>query len=422
MPNRIPEAETALIGCIIDRPDVWDRLTSRVDDFTDSRCRNVYQAMADVVNSGQPLEYGTVAMALSEKGQESLIADIIDWRENLGSSANWKVYDRTIRELGAKRDIMTLAINLQAMSRNGAATQDIIDIARLKIEEIEHGFIPERRNISGDIKDWVQQSEGVFYVSDIDQELCLKTKQDKLIRRVTIHRMIGKEIQRVNNRQGAYRKIQDELELIDIMSQDAGTDLGLRWPFEIERLCYFYESSVGVVAGAKDSGKTGFLLKFTALNAEKYSGRIFYFNSEMGGPELVNRLDASGINRKWWNYHVKFPGGFTFDNIADKVQRDCINVIDFLEEPEKTWLLGSKIAEIRENVGRGAAIIGLQKDKGKDVARGGEATKQKARIYLLLESGEAELVVAKLWKPGISNPKGTKWNYKLTDGFNFHIY
>jgi len=83
--------------------------------------------------------------------------------------------------------------------------------------------------------------------------------------------------------------------------------------------------------------------------------------------------------------------------------------------------LGAQISRIRQRLKGGIAIIGLQKDKGKEIPRGGESTWHKARIVLNMDNGEAKLIVAKLWRISGKNPKGMIWRYKLVNGCKFII-
>jgi len=108
------------------------------------------------------------------------------------------------------------------------------------------------------------------------------------------------------------------------------------------------------------------------------------------------------------------------DNYGDVIGKDCINIIDYLELLDNFYLIGKKISEIWEKLDKGVAIIFLQKDKGKDIARGGHTSLDRARAYFVIDPDfpgqKIRIEAMKNWKDPMVNPKGYTRNYKLAKG------
>jgi hypothetical protein len=277
---------------------------------------------------------------------------------------------------------------------------------------------PAERNLAQEIKEYLECVAGRFSTVDLDRELGITSKVEKTNRRKVLHRLAQDGIiHRDPNNNGFYFKPSDDHEIIDPWQSDELPEYRLIWPrpLNIHDYCYLYSQSLAVVAGAKDAGKTALMLNIAASNPGL---RVSYFNSEMAVGELQLRLSKFDLGRESWR-HVEWIGNYNSQNVEDIIRPDNLNIIDYLEEPAETWKLGIQISRIRQKLRNGVAIIGLQKDRGKDMARGGESTMQKSRIYLTLDNGEAKLVVGKLWRTPGRNPKNMTWRYKLVDGCKF---
>ena len=274
---------------------------------------------------------------------------------------------------------------------------------------------PRERGLAAAIKEWIESVEGQFSIGDLDRELKISQAEFGNRRKVLFKLSEAGIIARIPNRPGIYTKVDATCDDLNPFSTDTQKEFNLVWPFSIHNLCYLYPKSIAIVAGAKDSGKTAFLLNLALANSQH---RVVFFNSEMSEPELRDRLEKFGYPPDAWT-HVRWKGNFSPEALENIVVPDALNIIDYLEEPEEIWRLGNQISRIWRKLTTGVAIIGLQKNPGADVARGGYATMQKARIYLNLDGGTAELKSGKLWRTPGKNPKGMKWQYKLVQGCKF---
>ena len=165
------------------------------------------------------------------------------------------------------------------------------------------------------------------------------------------------------------------------------------------------EGDLILVGGEKNSGKTTMSLNFTAENIEQspiLMGNEFTVlvgdekqeAKNEPSPRFLNRLDTM---KKWVNwYNGNGQDKFTLlpvrEDFAEHIIPNRINIIDWINiETGEHYLIGTILEGIKKKLGRGIAIVILQKAHGKEAARGGQFTKDFADLEMLIDShGETE--------------------------------
>mgnify|MGYP001601906172 CR=1 FL=1 len=291
-----------------------------------------------------------------------------------------------------------------------------VEQAYAEVELLFHSS--RQRSISQELSDWLLVTSGYFSVTSCYKELQAVTKQDKSAIRTALHRLVeAKYLVRHSTRDGLYRRAETSSQDIDWKNADPTKTLPLAFPFGLEKFMDCLRQDIYVVAGVKSSGKTSFAHNFIKMNQNNpdLPQPIFLFSSEGSAQTLHKRLrahDDMGIDD--WTFRPKRK---TTD-FADAIVKDHINIIDYLEPPGGEYkLMVEEIRRIYENLGDGIALICLQKDYTRDIARGGYGTIEKASLYLVLDrladGGEVATVKeCKNWK-GKSNPYGLKIYYKV---------
>ena len=99
---------------------------------------------------------------------------------------------------------------------------------------------------------------------------------------------------------------------------------------------------------------------------------------------------------------------------------ETVWIVDYLEIAEDFSKIALPIAGIHEKLGKGIAFIGIQKADGKEIGRGADFSREKARLYLSLDwdderkSNRIKIIDAKAWRS--RNPRGLVRHYKLIKG------
>jgi hypothetical protein len=272
------------------------------------------------------------------------------------------------------------------------------------------------RMLSHEVREFVESTEGHFLSTEVHKSLDVSTKQEKknvseVLRRLCVEGVLEK----YGNKNGCFRRVDDVAEKIDYLKADV-EPFKIRLPLDIHKLVNLYNGNIITIAGAPNCGKTAFLLNVVEMNMAKHD--IYYFSSEMGAGEL--RLRLSKFNRDLNTWKCDFRD--RSDNFADVIKPGAINIIDFLEIHDEFWKVGGMIKAIHDKLGtKGLAIIAIQKNKDKDLGRGGYLALEKPRLYLTLNPGEAKIEKAKNYADPLNNPNGLVLDFKLHQGCEFSV-
>jgi len=275
------------------------------------------------------------------------------------------------------------------------------------------------RPLAQEIRQWVEEVEGIFTSNQVDSELRIRTKTDKGNRRQILNRMKEEGIIEQHQVAGKYRKITRELATIDFRNAEATTRYAqLRFPLGEEQLFLAMEKNVIIVAGTPDAGKTAWLMEFVRLNQDLFD--CHYFSSEMGALEFKSRLENfPTIKLDEW----KFKAYEKESDFHDSIRPNSVNVIDFLEMHDNFYLVGQKIKQIWDKLDKGLCVIALQKNPGNDNPLGGTRAKEKARLVINLDHmkggmTKATITKGKNWRTP-ENPRGMYKEFWITGGCQF---
>lgn len=288
-----------------------------------------------------------------------------------------------------------------------------------KVESAFKRISSQERNLTADIREFVLTTSGNFLTTDVYQMTTLTTREDKKKANVILGRLVDEGIiERSGNKNGCFRRVENDVEAVDFLN--APTDeFPLKLPMGIDTFTMLYPGSIVVVAGSKSAAKTALLLNITKNNMHTHE--IVYLNSEMGDTEFRKRLELFGDPLESWRFKAYHRASGFSDLITPEKK---IFIIDFLEVTTDFWKVAQYIQEIHKKLKDGIAIIALQKSQNKETGRGGDFSKEKARLYLSLDylpeekANVVKIVDAKAWRTH-RNPRGLCRRYKLSNGAVF---
>ena len=266
------------------------------------------------------------------------------------------------------------------------------------------------------IKAWIKASPGEFSVKDLDYDLGITEPEHRLSRTQILEKFVSEKLlSREGKRRGVYRPYKKDLEIMDYTrSQDSFLPIWL--PMKMHKMVGTLPGNIIVLAGEQNAGKTAVMLNIIKNNMHKFN--VHYFNSEMGGGELKLRLqkfDDVGINN--WKFNA-YSRDRDFADVIFKGE-NSLNIIDFLEVHDDFYLVGEKIKQIHAALDGAVAIIAIQKNKGADMAVGGNRTMEKARLVVNIEPGRFKITKAKNFVDPKYNPNGQQCDWKLVNGCKF---
>lgn len=268
-------------------------------------------------------------------------------------------------------------------------------------------------------KEFVEQSVGMFALDDVYRQYRIFDRENKQRISRVLSRMVDDEIiKRESNRNGVFRRIDRDCEMVD-WENATGETIEFACALGSDRYTKLHKKSIVCIGGSKDAGKTTYALSCALMNIKNFE-HIRYVTSEMGPDELRDRLIRFDCPLSQWKKiefierHRDFP---------DVVLPDGLTIIDFLDVVEDFYMVIKYMAQIYEALDTGVCVVCLQKDPGKDFSRGGPGSEDKARLAIHLKQdypgNEAKINVGKIWAQPEINPKGFTRRYKLVNGSKF---
>lgn len=221
-----------------------------------------------------------------------------------------------------------------------------------------------------------------FTNRDIYESIELKTPENKAAARQHLKRL--KDAQKIvtTGINGRWKKLNLEIEVMDL--KNANQEERKIWlPCELHRLVRLYEKNIVVIAGAPDGGKTAWAMQIAYKNIGKFE-RIIYCNSESGAQEFAKRVHEAYDIDRWEGGIQTLDREDDFDQIVG-TNPDGLTVVDYLEIPDKYYLVDGLLSKMHHALGRGICVVCLQKNRGVALGDGGSKSLRKPRLYITLE-------------------------------------
>jgi hypothetical protein len=295
------------------------------------------------------------------------------------------------------------------------------------VNECQHVNAPKKNSFQGnlavEIQEWVEESRGSFTVAEIDREFGLTSRKDKQRRSTILRRLKDKDIIiKDRRRAGVWHIVNAQIDFIDLEAVDEAP-FKLSLPLGLSQIVTIPPKGIVCLAGSPNSGKTCLALNILRANMGEHS--LLYLMSEMGSSEYKQRIQAFGDELTVWNRDIKAASlSSGFDGAIKHHNPHGITVVDFLEEIDgEYYRIASDIRAIYDALGDGVAVVMLQKNTNALYGRGGQATSEKARLYLTLDTllhrpgftiSSLRIGKAKAY-PG-ANPNGRERHFKIIRG------
>lgn len=293
----------------------------------------------------------------------------------------------------------------------------------LKIKSAWDRANRRERNIAQEVRSWVEMMSetsqtGNINFTEFHKDNNVSQKRDLQAARMAFKRLCDEEvplIERSGERAGQYRIInRDDNE--QKWWLDEGKPLSLVMPLHIENYAKIFPGNIILLEGQKSQGKSTFALEFSRLNRDLYPNKkISYQNVEMSDSEIKDRFrhyrDRGIVEMEEWPKFLKITKRTS--DWADKIEPDGINIIDYLIEYDKPYILPGFIFNIHKKLKTGIALCIVQRDPFKPYPSGGRGTRDIPRLIISLINHRLLLEdVKSFWESDFGNPSKLSIRYK----------
>jgi putative DNA primase/helicase len=248
-----------------------------------------------------------------------------------------------------------------------------------------------RTQVYKKVKEWATSSSGKFSTVDVDRELGIIQVDDKRTRDEALKELLmAGTLEQDDVLRGTYRTRDCNVNILDINAY-IEDDLVEFWlPFELFCSVRLSPKNIVMIAGENNAGKTTFAIEMLKENLEMYSNsdkKFFYITSEMGAAELKSTLTRFGTLKDFERCTFIDRQFEPYDLIKNnKDMQDGFVFIDFLETRSGDYSKTvAEVQKIYDALGDGIAVVLVQKQPGKEHAKGGSGMLEKPRFALNLE-------------------------------------
>lgn len=422
-PPHNADVEFSVLGSILFEPQLMAKaLDILPEDFYFPAHKEAWKAFQDLHDLGEGIDIITATGRANGNSQAMTVA-LNKAVAVTPTSANFFMYKKLLKEYSLKRNIFNIIYSFIG-GIDGATPEDCYAFVGKLSKSITEK--PKTVNIAAEVRSYIELSDSYISVTGCYNQLsellsatgATSSYKDwrKTVRAEFIRLKKEGKI-RPDKKEGHYRRVDDVCP--DMVLKPSKDTHPVILPFRLRDYVKIFPKNIIVVGGVKSSGKTAFLLNTAFDNRDNPEG-VFYYNSEMGEDELVERLENFETPMsEWGKIHFKSR----VSNFADVVKSNpnAIHIIDFLELYDEFYRIGEFIREIFDVLGKGVAIIAIQKNPHNDLPLGGARAIEKARLVLAFDYGCIKIVDAKNFARKGVNPRGWTLEYKLIAGCKYHI-
>ncbi len=255
---------------------------------------------------------------------------------------------------------------------------------------------------TAEIKEYLKKIQGrVITLKSLRTEFNIQpgTKSFDAIRNI-MFQLAEQKIVRPTGRQDGSYKVVTEVYPVQVfgVQRERKPPFPLKFPKDFDKgiemdfaeHIVIREGDLILIGGVSNFGKTALALNLSGENIDYtpvLMGNEYTTPDGEPTPRFLNRLEnmdwVEWTNEEGKDKFILLP---VRDDYAEHIVKDKINIIDWRNiSSGEYYLINTIMDDIKRQIGKGIAIIVLQKSEGSDMARGGQMTKDFTDCELLLD-------------------------------------
>jgi len=281
------------------------------------------------------------------------------------------------------------------------------------------------------LREFLKTAEGKeLTLSDIRNELRIDPASSAWNSlRTQMFRLTEEKIVKPTGRKDGTYKVIQQVKPVKVFGRKKSEPFRLRFPKDYSTQkemkfagdIIFRQGDMILISGRSNFGKTALCMNILAENIDAcpvIMGNEYTTIDHEPTDRFVNRIEKMD----WVEWIDDGDEKFTLlpvrDDYAEHVVKDKINIIDWINLEEHYQI--SKIMEsIKRELGKGIAVVAIQKAEGADSGRGGQFTKDFADVEILIDQyGDTEETLLKIGKVKESTRRvsGRAFVFTITEG------
>ncbi len=248
--------------------------------------------------------------------------------------------------------------------------------------------------------------------------------------RTIIHRLVEQKIIRTIGSRGEYRVVR-QVQPVSVYGKPRREPIQIIFPknrdteqeMDFAADLVLREGDLILLSGRSNSGKTALCLNFAGENINLkpvLMGNEYTTLDGEPAPRFQHRLDIMD----WVKWGDESGDNFILlpvrSDYAEHIVKDKLNIIDWINiDTGEHYMIGTIMESIKRELGKGIAIISIQKAAGAEAGRGGQFTKDFADVEILLdqlpEHDDILLTLGKI-KESTKRISGRTFAYGISQG------
>ena len=303
---------------------------------------------------------------------------------------------------------------------NSVEAQDVLDLIRIEATDIV-----EPIQVAPAVRQFVMSTDKEFDTTCIYRELGLTDVKQKKAASMALSRMKDDGlIEPIGKNVGRYRRILVDAPVMEWWGASR-EEYEIEYPLGVHEIHATYGGEMVILAGEKNSAKTGWLMNLAYMNRDRH--KVNYFHSELSENQLRVRIDKfnehMGTTDEEWK-KIEFRSRVL--NFGSVIEPDELNICDYLHRTDEFFLMGQDVEYIfsKMHARKGVSIVAIQKKEYNEWGLGGEITIARPNLYMTLFKGkysdnildrESPKLKIKISKsPRGENAQGKKQAFEIT--------
>jgi len=280
------------------------------------------------------------------------------------------------------------------------------------------------------IASYIKLMSGDFHLNDLRKGLNISPEADGALRKIMYDLCKKGTVRSSGSKDGNYHRVEpimpirtwvdNEEDYFEVIHPKGHG--GLDDDFGFEAMMDLSPGDLITIGGVSNAGKSALALNYLAENVNIHPCVLMGNEYVTANNEVLPKLKRRLLRMDWVKWldgegKLKFEILPVSGNYQDYIQKDKLNIIDWIDLSGEFWQISQVHKAIKERVGDGLIIAVQQKSKDKTYANGNEFGVRMSDVYFTVDfygENESRINVLKVKEPR-RKVVGKSWAFMVVD-------